>query len=120
MGSNGVERTEKVIHSTKVTAANVPDSQTVSSLPHGAATRIWGHTAYQGRTEAIRAAAPAAQDMTHRRRTRGHPLLAEERAKNATKSRVRARGEHPLLIIKRVFGFTPSPLSGHGEERYAL
>ncbi|MFO0200288.1 MAG: IS5/IS1182 family transposase, partial [Alphaproteobacteria bacterium] len=41
-----------------------------------------------------------------RRGSRGHPLSAEERAKNATKSRVRAKGEHPLLIIKRIFGFT--------------
>jgi hypothetical protein len=39
--------------------------------------------------------------MTHRRGSRGHPLAEEERAKNATKSRVRAKGEHPLLVIKR-------------------
>jgi len=44
--------------------------------------------------------------MTQRRASRGNPLSAEERAKNATKSRVRAKGEHPLLIIKRIFGFT--------------
>ncbi|MFN8891149.1 MAG: IS5/IS1182 family transposase, partial [Alphaproteobacteria bacterium] len=68
---------------------------------HGAETKVWGDTAYQGQTEASRAAAPAAQDMTQRRAARGHPLSAEERAKNATKSRVRAKGEHPLLIIKR-------------------
>jgi len=28
-----------------------------------------------------------------------------ERAKHRSKSRVRAKGEHPLLILKRVFGF---------------
>ncbi|MCA3361915.1 MAG: hypothetical protein INF74_08175 [Roseomonas sp.] len=50
--------------------------------------------------------APAAQYMTQRRGSRGHPLSEEERAKNATESRVRAKGEHPLLIIKRIFGFT--------------
>jgi IS5 family transposase len=89
-----------------LTAANVHDSQMVPSLLHGAETKVWGDTAYQGQTEAIWAAAPAAQDMTQRRGSRGHPLSAEERAKNATKSRVRAKGEHPLLIIKRIFGFT--------------
>jgi hypothetical protein len=68
-----------------LTAANVHDSQMVPSLLHGAETKVWGDTAYQGQTEAIRAAAPAAQDMTQRRGSRGHPLLAEERAKNATK-----------------------------------
>jgi len=44
--------------------------------------------------------------MTHRRAARGHPLSEEERAKNASKSRVRAKGEHPLLVIKRIFGFS--------------
>ncbi len=73
----------------------------VSSLLHGAETKVWDDTAYQGQTEAIRAAASAAQDMTHRRGSRGHPLPEEERVKNAAKSRVRAKGEHPLLIIKR-------------------
>ena len=29
-----------------------------------------------------------------------------ERAKNRTKSKVRAKVEHPIGIIKRVFGFT--------------
>ena len=29
----------------------------------------------------------------------------EERAKNKTKSRVRAKVEHPFLIIKCIFGF---------------
>jgi IS5 family transposase len=28
-----------------------------------------------------------------------------EKAKNRTKSRVRAKVEHPFLVIKRVFGF---------------
>ena len=64
-------------------------------------TRKANHSAYRGQTAAIRAAAPAAQDMTHRRGARGHPLSDEERAKNATKSRVRAKGEHPLLVIER-------------------
>jgi IS5 family transposase len=89
-----------------LTAVNMHDSQMVPSLLHGAETKVWGDTAYQGQKEAIRAAAPAAQDMTQRRASRGHPLSAEERAKNATISRVRAKGEHPLLIIKRIFGFT--------------
>jgi IS5 family transposase len=89
-----------------LTAANMHDSQMVPSLLHGAETKVWGDTAYQGQKEAIRAAAPAAQDMTQRRGSRGHPLSAEERAKNATISRVRAKGEHPLLIIRRIYGFT--------------
>jgi IS5 family transposase len=54
----------------------------------------------------ISAPSPVAQDMIRRRGSRGHPLSDEERAKNATGSRVRAKGEHPFLVIKRIFGFT--------------
>ena len=89
----------------------------VSSLLHGAETKVWGDTAYQGQTAAIRAAAPAAQDMTHRRGSRGHPLSDEDRGKNATKSRVRAKGEHPFLVIKRIFGFTHVHYRGLAKNR---
>ena len=106
-GHIGADSKEKVIHSTEVTAANVHDSQMVSSLLHGAETKVWGDTAYQGQTAAIRAAAPAAQDMTHRRGSRGHPLSDEERAK----------GKHPLLVIKRIFGFTHVRYRGLAKKR---
>lgn len=89
-----------------MTSANVHDSRMVSELLHGEETKVWGDSAYQGQEEAIKAAAPAAKDMTNRRAARGRPLSDEERSKNATKSKVRARGEHPFLIIKRIFGFT--------------
>ena len=32
-------------------------------------------------------------------------MTGKDRAKNRTKSKVRARVEHPFLIIKRIFGF---------------
>ena len=59
-GHIGVDSKERVIHAAEVTAANVHDSQMVPSLLHGTETKVWGDTAYQGQTEAIRAAAPAA------------------------------------------------------------
>jgi IS5 family transposase len=38
---------------------------------------------------------------------RGYRYLSpEERAKNRTKSRVRAKVEHAIGVIKRIFGFT--------------
>jgi IS5 family transposase len=47
-GHIGVDSKEKVIHATEVTAANVHDGQMVSGLLHGAETKVWGDTAYQG------------------------------------------------------------------------
>jgi len=116
-GHVGVDSKEKIIHSTEVSPANVHDSQMVSVLLHGDETKVWGDSAYQGQKEAIRAAAPAARDMTNRRAARGRPLSEKERAKNATKSKVRAKGEHPFLIIKRIFGFTHVRYRGLAKNR---
>jgi len=101
----GVDSKEKIIHAVAVTPANVHDSQVIGDLLHGKETKVWGDSAYQGQKEAITAAAPQAQDMTHRRGSRGHPLTDIDIEKNRTKSKVRAKGEHPFLTIKRIFGF---------------
>ncbi|MFQ5634110.1 MAG: IS5 family transposase [Gammaproteobacteria bacterium] len=101
----GVDSQSKLIHSVAATSANVHDSRMLPHLLHGNETRVWGDSAYAGQTEAIRQSAPYAQDFTHHKGHRHRPLSDEERQKNRTKSRVRAKGEHPFLILKRVFGF---------------
>ena len=75
-------------------------------LLHGNETRVWCDSAYAGRTEAIRKAAPYAQDFTNKKGHRHHPLSAAERAKNRTKPIFRAKCEHPMLVPKRICGFS--------------
>lgn len=101
----GVDSALKIIHSVAATAANVHDSHLLPELLHGNETRVWGDAAYQGRGEVIRALAPNASDFTHRRHRRGGKIDPVEQRKNRNKSRVRAKGEHPFLILKRFFGF---------------
>jgi len=101
----GIDSKAKLIHSAVATAANVHDSKILPDLLHGAETRVWGDSAYTGQTAVIRRCAPRAQDLTHEKGTRNHPLTERQKAKNTTKSKVRAKGEHPFLIIKRIFGF---------------
>lgn len=102
----GVDSQSKLIHSVAATAANVRDSLMLPELLHGNETRVWGDSAYAGQTEVIRKFAPYAQDFTHHKGHRHQPSSAEERAKNRTKSKVRAKGKHPLFVLKRIFGFT--------------
>jgi len=102
----GVDSGTKLIHSVVATAANVHDSQVLGDLLHGGETRVWGDSAYSGQRETIRNHAPDARDFTQRKAYRHRPLSALDRARNRTKSRVRAKGEHPFLILKRVFGFS--------------
>lgn len=101
----GVDSKATIVHSVTATAANVHDSHAIKDILHGDETRVWGDSAYQGQREAIREAAPQAQDFTHHRGNRASALSDDEVAKNRTKSRVRAHVEHPFRILKCVFGF---------------
>ncbi len=101
----GVDSRTKLIHSVAATAANVHDSQLMSDLLHGEETRVWGDSAYAGQREQIREHAPRASDFTNQKGRRNHPLDEAERDKNRTKSKVRARVEHPFLVVKCIFGF---------------
>jgi IS5 family transposase len=72
---------------------------------HGEECKVWGDGGCQGQGEAIREAAPQAQDMTCRRTRYKNRVDELERARNRSKSRIRARVEHPFRILKRIFGF---------------
>jgi len=101
----GVDSQTKLIHTVVATAANVHDSQLLGDLLHGDETRVWGDSAYTGQGEVIRQHAPKATDFTNKKGFRNRPLSERDAAKNKTKSRVRAKVEHPFLILKRIFGF---------------
>jgi IS5 family transposase len=105
-GHIGVDSRTKVIHSVVATPANVHDSRVLGDLLHGKETRVWGDSAYIGQRDVIRAVAPKAKAFINKRATRGKALSDADRAKNRNKSRVRAKGEHPFLVMKRVFPFT--------------
>lgn len=101
----GVDSRNKLIHTVLASAANVADSQALPHLLHGKETCVWGDQAYQGQTDAIRSVAPRARDCTNRRYRFGQRVDGAIKAKNRNKSRVRAKVEHSIGVIKRVFGF---------------
>jgi len=57
-------------------------------------------------------ARPTRGNFTHRR--------SASRATNRWKSRIRARVEHPIGVIKRVFGFTKVCYRGLAKNRHRL
>ena len=101
----GVDSQTKLIHSVVATAANVADSRVLPDLLHGEETRVWGDQAYRGQQGVIRNRAPKAKDFTNRRYRHCGVVDEREKAKNRTKSKVRAKVEHVFGVIKRVFGF---------------
>jgi transposase, IS5 family len=100
----GVDSKTKLIHSLTTTAANVHDGKVLGELLHGTETRVYGDQAYRGQKAAIREHAPNAKDFTNQRYRHCGIVDEVERGKNRTKSSVRAKVEHPFLVIKRVFG----------------
>jgi IS5 family transposase len=102
----GVDSKEGVVHSVCTSAASVHDKHMLPDLLHGEEKKVWGDAGYQGQTKVIHAAAPRAQDMTNRRVKTKQGVDEDEKRKNRTKSRVRAKVEWPFRILKRVFGYT--------------
>jgi len=101
----GVDSKQGHVHSVCTSAASVADKHMLPDLLHGEERKVWGDGGYQGQGEAIRQAAPRAQDMTSRRVQYKNFVDELQKAKNRGKARVRAKVEHPFRILKRIFGF---------------
>ena len=108
----GVDSKTKIIHAVVATAAHVADSTILPDLLHGEETRVWGDQAYKGKTDVIREHAPKALDFTNRRYRFKKRIDEVQRAKNRTKSKVRAKVEHVFGVIKGVFGFVKARYRG--------
>ena len=116
----GVDSKEGIVHSVCSTAASVSDIHMLPDLLHGdekkvchptgkdlpAGTPCGATRGISGQTEVIHAAAPHAQDMTSRRVKTKAGVDQEQKRRNRTKARVRAKVEWPFRVLKRVFGFT--------------
>ncbi len=102
----GVDSRTGLVHSAVVTAANVHDKHPLPDLLHGAERRVYGDSAYASQKALIEANAPQARDFTNQRVRKDDASREVERAKNRTKSKVRARVEHVFAVVKRLWGFS--------------
>src|SRR5262252_8857074 len=116
----GVDSRTKLIHAVAATPANAADSTVLPDLLHGKETRVWDDQAYRGQRAVIRRHAPKAQDFTNRRYRHRGVVDEIERAKNRTKSKIRARVEHAIGVIKRVFGFAKVRYRGLNKNTHRL
>jgi IS5 family transposase len=116
----GVDSRTKLIHSVEATPANIHDSQVLPWLLHGQERRVWGDAAYTGQRAVLRACAPHARDFTQGKAGRWEALSRAARLTNRWKSRVRAKVEHPIGVLKRVFGFTKVRYRGLVKNRHRL
>jgi transposase, IS5 family len=95
------------VHSVTATHAATADITQLPALVHGAERALYGDQAYW---KAADRAAYEARGVRYRVNRRAasprQPLSARWREINRTRSRTRARGEHPFHVVKRLWGFT--------------
>ena len=84
-GAHRRGRKQGAVHSVCTSAASVADKHMLPDLLHGDERKVWGDGGYQGQSEAIREAAPQAQDMTCRRTK--YKDYVDEEAKRRTRPR---------------------------------
>jgi IS5 family transposase len=101
----GVDSKSKLMHAVVATAANVHHSHALPDLLHVEEKRIWGDSTYSVQGESIQAYAPQAQDFTNKKGCRSRPLNDADKAANRTDSGLWENVQHPIYVLKQVFGF---------------
>ena len=101
----GVDSQSGLAHSAVVSSANVHDKHPLPDLLHGNEARVYGDSAYASQRDLMQSKAPNAKDFTNQRTRRSGVVDEVTRAKNRSKSRIRARVEHVFGVVKRLWGF---------------
>ena len=101
-----------LVHHVTATPANTADITQLPALLTGQERDLYGDQAYWCADDQRNWDAAGGRYRVNKRGTTTHPLTASERAINRARSRRRARGEHPLLVVKRLWGFTMTRYRG--------
>lgn len=102
----GVDSQSGLAHSAVVTPANIHDKHPLPDLLHGQERRVYGDSAYASQKALMQSKAPKAKDFTNERTHRAGQVDEVKRAKNRSKSKIRARVEHVFAVVKRLWGFS--------------
>lgn len=100
----GTDAESGLVHTIEATAANVHDANVLAQLLHGEEAALYGDSAYHFKAAQAMALAVGLSFFVCQRGTRAKPLSKRQRARNRRYSRLRAIGEHPYLVVKRLWG----------------
>ena len=93
------------VHSVVATPASVHDAKAMEACLHGQEKAIYGDKAYADQVRKQRAEEEGIVWRVHRKTNRGRRLNCADRSFNRKSNRVRARVEHPVGIIKNLWGY---------------
>ena len=120
----GVDAGTGYVHSVTVTAANIHDLDEISGLIRSDDEVVYGDAGYQGVEKR-----PEITDDEHlstvawrvaARKGKLKTMPAPDRVAESRKASVRAKVEHPFLVVKRDFGFTKTRYRGIAKNRNHL
>jgi len=94
------------VHRVIATHAATADITQLGELLHGEERTIFGDQAYWKEADRQEFEASGVRYRVNRRPPGRQPLSERWRRINRARSRIRARGEHPFHIVKRLWGFT--------------
>jgi len=100
----GTDADSGLVHTVCGTSANVADINVLGELLHGDEERLHGDSAYHSKTLQVQAEESGIAFNVNRRGTKTRPLTPAQKARNRRFSRIRAIGEHPYLVVKRLWG----------------
>lgn len=93
------------VHSVSATDAAAADITQLGGLLHGEERVVYGDQAYWKEADRQAFEASGVRYRMNRRPAGRRPLSERWRRINRARSRIRARGEHPFHIVKRLWGF---------------
>lgn len=93
------------VHTVTATDAAQADITQLPHLLHGEERVLYGDQAYWKEADRVAYEARGIRYRMNRRPHPTRPLTRYQRALNRARSRTRARGEHPLHVVKRLWGF---------------
>lgn len=112
----GVDAGTGYIHSVTATAANIHDLDEVTNLVRGDDEVVYADGGYQGVDKRPDVLADehlsGVQFRVAARKSKLAAMPAPDRVEQARQAGVRAKAEHPFLIVKRDFGFTKTRYRG--------
>jgi len=94
-----------LVHTLTTTDAAVGEVTQLPELLHGEERVLYGDRAYWNETDRAACKAAGIRYRVNRRGHRHQPVTPRWQAINRARSRVRARGEHAYLVVKRLWGF---------------
>jgi transposase, IS5 family len=93
-------------HELTGTSASVNDFTEMPELLHGEEKELYGDRSYWSEEHRWLCRQLGIRYRVNRRGRRAHEITAAQRAINRSRSRIRARVEHPFNVVKRLWGFT--------------